>query len=234
MKEIILKTKNLTKVFNNQISVDNLSITVERGDIYGFLGENGAGKTTTLKMILGLIPPTSGEITLFNKNIKKNDYSYFKKIGSIIEYPSFYESLTAYENLKLHEEYLGISNRKLIDESLDKLGILNDKNKKVCEFSLGMKQRLGIARAILHKPEILILDEPINGLDPMGIKEIREFIKNIASVDNTTVIISSHILSEIQLLATKIGIIHKGKLLEEISIRTVKDCYKELRFRRRK
>lgn len=216
--ESILKTNNLTKTFKNQVCVDSLSIDIKRGDIYGFLGENGAGKTTSLKMILGLIPATKGEIIMFDKKIKPNDNSHFGKIGSIIEFPSFYENLTAYENLKLHQRYLNLKGDKHIYESLERLGISHAKNKKVGQFSLGMKQRLGIARAILHKPEILILDEPTNGLDPMGIKEIREFIKNIALEDKTTVIISSHILSEIEQLANRIGVIHKGKLIKEISM----------------
>lgn len=214
----ILQTKNLTKVFKNHVGVDNLSINVERGQIYGFLGENGAGKTTTLKMILGLIPPTNGEIIMFGENVKKRNYGHFSKIGSIIEFPSFYENLTAYENLKLHEQYLNLKDEKLIDECIEKLGLSHAKNRKVGEFSLGMKQRLGIARAILHKPELLILDEPTNGLDPSGIKEIREFIQDLAVKDQISVIISSHILSEIQLLATQIGIIHKGKLVKETSM----------------
>lgn len=149
------------------MSVSNLCINIEENDIYGFIGRNGAGKTTTLKMILGLIPATSGKITVLGKEVNKKNISYLRNIGSIIEFPSSYENLTAYENLKLHSNYMGVEDKGIIDECLEKVDLLNDKNKKVKEYSLGMKQRLGIARAILHKPKLLILDEPTNGLDPL-------------------------------------------------------------------
>ncbi|MBD7911185.1 MULTISPECIES: ATP-binding cassette domain-containing protein [Clostridium] len=221
--EYILRTKNLTKRYKEQISVNNLCMNVEKGDIYGFIGKNGAGKTTTLKMILGLIPPTSGGVNIFGSEVRRNDISYLRDIGSIIEFPSSYEELTAYENLKLHINYMGIRDEKTIDKSLEKLGLLKDRNKKVKNFSLGMKQRLGIARAILHEPKLLILDEPTNGLDPLGIVELRQFILRLASENQLTLIISSHILSELELMINKLGIIDKGVLLKEVAMEEVKN-----------
>jgi ABC-type multidrug transport system ATPase subunit len=223
----ILKTDNLTKQYGTQLSVSNLCINIEERDIYGFIGRNGAGKTTTLKMILGLIPATSGKITVLGKEVNKKDISYLRNIGSIIEFPSCYENLTAYENLKLHSNYMGLEDKSIIDECLDKVDLLNDKKKKVKEYSLGMKQRLGIARAILHKPKLLILDEPTNGLDPLGIRDLRNFILILANEENMTFIISSHILSELELTVTKLGIIEKGILLKEASMSEINNSYEE-------
>lgn len=222
----ILKTYNLSKKFKNFYAVDNLNITIEKGDIYGFLGENGAGKTTTIRMIMGLIKSTSGEIELFSQKVSSKNKNLLQRIGSIIEYPGFYPNLTASENLEIHRRMMGVQEKDSIKSSLKVVGIGNVENKKVKEFSLGMKQRLGIARSLLHHPEFLILDEPTNGLDPTGIKEIRELIIDLARKQNITFLISSHILSEIQQMATKIGIIHKGVLLEQIP-------YDELKKRNR-
>lgn len=223
MAEYILKTCNLTKQYKNHRAVDDVNITIEKGDIYGFLGQNGAGKTTTIRMIMGLIKPTSGSIELFHKKVNQNDRDIFANVGSIIEFPGFYENLTAAENLNIHRKLMGIPGAGCIEEALITVGIADVSNKKVGEFSLGMKQRLGIARALLHKPEFLVLDEPTNGLDPMGIKEMRELILDLSQKRHITVLISSHILSEIQQLATKVGIIHKGRLLEEIDSETLRN-----------
>ncbi|OAA87541.1 ABC transporter ATP-binding protein [Clostridium coskatii] len=220
----ILKTYNLTKEFKHFCAVKNLNIHIKKGDIYGFLGQNGAGKTTTIRMIMGLIKPTSGEIELFSE--KTSNRKVLERIGSMIEYPGFYPNLTACENLEIHRRMMGVQGKNCIDETLKVVGISDVKNKKVKEFSLGMKQRLGIARALLHHPEFLILDEPTNGLDPIGIKEIRELIIDLCKKQGITFLISSHILSEVQQMANKIGIIHKGELLEEIS-------YDELQRRNR-
>ncbi|ADK13725.1 MULTISPECIES: ABC transporter ATP-binding protein [Clostridium] len=220
----ILKTYNLTKEFKHFCAVKNLNIHIKKGDIYGFLGQNGAGKTTTIRMIMGLIKPTSGEIELFSE--KTSNRKVLERIGSMIEYPGFYPNLTAGENLEIHRRMMGVQGKNCIDETLKVVGISDVKNKKVKEFSLGMKQRLGIARALLHHPEFLILDEPTNGLDPIGIKEIRELIIDLCKKQGITFLISSHILSEVQQMANKIGIIHKGELLEEIS-------YDELQRRNR-
>lgn len=223
----ILRTNNLTKRYGEQLSVNNLCINVEEKDIYGFIGRNGAGKTTTLKMLLGLIPATSGSMMVLGKEVNKSDVSYLKDIGSIIEFPSSYENLTAYENLKLHADYMGLTDKSIIDECLDKMDLLRDRDKKIRNFSLGMKQRLGIARAILHKPKLLILDEPTNGLDPLGIRDLRNFILRLAHEDDFTFIISSHILSELELIVTKLGIIEKGILLNEASMKQINDSYEE-------
>ncbi|QXM06615.1 ABC transporter ATP-binding protein [Crassaminicella indica] len=221
--EYVLKTVNLTKKYKNKTAVDNLNIHIKKGEIYGFLGENGAGKTTTIRMIMGLVKPTGGSIEIFGENITSNKNQYLERIGSIIEFPGFYPNLTAKENLEIHRRLMGVQGKKCIDEALDISGIIHAKNRKVREFSLGMKQRLGIARALLHHPELLILDEPTNGLDPMGIKEIRELILELSSKKNITVLISSHNLSEIQQMATTIGIIHEGRLIEEIDFHTLQN-----------
>lgn len=214
--EYILRTHNLTKEFKKFSAVSDLNMNIKQGEIYGFLGENGAGKTTTIRMIMGLMKETSGEIELFSEKPSRKNRDIYKRIGSIIEYPGFYPNLTAKENLEIHRRMMGVQDKDSIINSLKITGIQEVKDKKVKEFSLGMKQRLGIARAILHHPEFLILDEPVNGLDPSGIKEIRELILDLCNNQGITFLISSHILSEIQQMATKIGIIHKGKLLEEI------------------
>lgn len=222
----ILKTYGLTKKYKNCTAVDSLNMTIRQGDIYGFLGENGAGKTTTIRMVMGLIKKTGGEIELFSQKFSNKNRDVLKRIGSMIEYPGFYPNLTAKENLDIHRRMMGIQDKACIKDALKITGIQDVSDKKVKEFSLGMKQRLGISRAILHHPEFLILDEPTNGLDPRGIKEIRELILDLNEKQGITFLISTHILSEIQQMATKIGIINRGILLEEIS-------YDELQKRNR-
>lgn len=224
--EYLLRTYNLTKKYKETLAVDNLSMNIKRGEIYGFLGQNGAGKTTTIRMIMGLVKPTSGSIELFGEELLSRNYEVYQRIGSIIEFPAFYPNLTARENLEIHRRLIGMQGKKCIENCLEIVKISDTANKKVGNFSLGMKQRLGIARALLHHPEFLILDEPVNGLDPIGIKEIRELILDLSRKKNITVLVSSHILSEIQMMADKIGIIHKGRLLEEID-------YKELENKNR-
>ncbi|MBK1813467.1 ATP-binding cassette domain-containing protein [Clostridium sp. YIM B02505] len=216
-----LRTFNLTKEFKNKTIVDNLSINIKKGEIYGFLGENGSGKTTTIKLIVNLLKPTSGSIEFFGEPINLNRFEVFKRIGSVIETPAFYETLTARENLEIHKTLMGYEDKDCIQNALDMVKLDNFEGKLVKEFSLGMKQRLGIARAILTKPEFLMLDEPINGLDPIGIKHIRDLLITLSKKHGITILISSHILSEIEQLADTIGIIHKGKLLEEIDYATI-------------
>ncbi|EJP6472304.1 ABC transporter ATP-binding protein [Clostridium sporogenes] len=218
--ENILQTYNLTRKYGATAVVDNINMNIKKGEIYGFLGRNGAGKTTTLRMIMGLISPTKGEYELFGK--KMGDREVFGRIGAIIETPGFYPNLTARENLDIHRRLMGIPNKEYVDEALEIVGLTNYdiKKKKVKKYSLGMKQRLGVARALLHKPELLILDEPTNGLDPVGIKEMRETLLELNKKKEITILVSSHILGEIQQLATKIGIIHEGKLLEEIDYKS--------------
>jgi ABC-2 type transport system ATP-binding protein len=191
---------------------------VKKGEIYGFLGPNGAGKTTIMRMLTNLVKPTSGEIEIFGEKLINTSYELLKRMGSIIEYPVFYDRLTARENLELHCEYMGYYDKKAIDTALDLVKLKNIENKIVKEFSLGMKQRLGIARAIITKPELLILDEPINGLDPVGIKELRDLFHMLCREYGITMLISSHILGEIEQIADTVGVISEGKLIKEVSM----------------
>ncbi|MFF2290527.1 ABC transporter ATP-binding protein [Peribacillus butanolivorans] len=217
----ILKTNQLTKVFEGKEVVSGVNMHVKQGEIYGFLGPNGAGKTTIMKMITNLIKPTSGDIEIFGEKLTNTSYEVLKRIGTIIEYPIFYEKLTAKENLYLHCEYMGYYDKKSIDHALDLVKLHNVDDKKVKDFSLGMKQRLGIARAITTKPELLILDEPINGLDPIGIKELRELFKMLCKEYGITLLISSHILAEMEQMADTIGVIQNGKLIKEVSMKSI-------------
>lgn len=217
----IIKTNHLTKVFEGKEVVSGVNMHVKQGEVYGFLGPNGAGKTTVLKMITNLIKPTSGEIELFGEKLTNTSYEALKRMGTIIEYPIFYENLTAKENLHLHCEYMGHYDKKSIDQALDLVKLHNIDDKKVKDFSLGMKQRLGIARAITTKPELLILDEPINGLDPIGIKELRELFKMLSKEYAITLLVSSHILAEMEQMADTIGVIRNGKLIKEMSMKSI-------------
>ena len=217
----ILKTNQLTKVFKGKEVVSSVNMHVKQGEIYGFLGPNGAGKTTIMKMLTNLVKPTSGEIEIFGERLTNTSYEVLKRMGTIIEYPIFYEKLTAKENLELHCEYMGYYDKKGIDHALDLVKLHNIENKKVKDFSLGMKQRLGIARAITTKPELLILDEPINGLDPIGIKELRELFKMLCKEFGITLLVSSHILAEMELMADTIGVIQDGKLIKEVSMKDI-------------
>jgi len=216
--EAVIQLHQLSKSFKGVETVSNVNMNVKKGEIYGFLGPNGAGKTTIMKMILNLVKPTSGEIKILNQSISTTSYQYLSKIGSIIEYPEFYDRLTAKENLELHCEYIGVYEKGATEEALEIVGLSGVEHKKIHEFSLGMKQRLGIARAIVAKPEILILDEPINGLDPIGIKDIRELLLHLKEKLGITILISSHIVSEIESIADTIGILHHGKLLKEVKM----------------
>lgn len=216
--ETILQIRDLSKIYKQVKAVNGLNMTIQRGDIYGFLGQNGAGKTTAIRMIMGLIHPTEGSIEMFGEKVKPGSSSFLRRVGSIIEFPGFYPNLTAVENLEMFRRLEGIHGKSCIEDSLHTVGLWEARNRKASQFSLGMKQRLGIARAILHSPDFLILDEPMNGLDPMGIKEIRLLIQELAQKRNITIMISSHILSEVEQLATKIGIVHKGVMLEETKL----------------
>ncbi len=218
MSKYVIETKNLTKQYGTQKSVADLNIHVRQGRIYGLLGRNGAGKTTTMKMLLGLTQPTSGEVTIWGKPLRTNEKKLLPRIGSLIESPGFYPNLTATENLRIFATLRGVPNRNAIKNALDLVGLPYKDKKLFSQYSLGMKQRLAIALAIMHDPELLILDEPINGLDPIGIAEVRSFIRDLCTEKGKTILISSHILSEIALLADDIGIIDHGALLEEESL----------------
>lgn len=217
MVDYVIETKELSKIYSKTKVVDSINMHVEKGKIYGLLGKNGAGKTTTMCMLLNLTYPSSGEIFLFGKSPDKYSKEIYPKIGSIIETPGFYENLTAYENLKIIAKLRGDYNPVNINSVLKIVNLDCEKSKKFKDFSLGMKQRLGIAAAIMHSPELLILDEPINGLDPFGIKEIRTLLKRLSHEFGITILISSHILSEIENIADVIGFMDDGVLIEEMS-----------------
>lgn len=231
--DMILKTIDLCKSFSGQMAVNNISLNIEKNSVYGLLGPNGAGKSTTLKMITGILKPTSGSIEFDGHLWKRNDLEH---IGALIEMPPLYENLTAYENLKVRTTLLGLDNAR-INEVLQIVQLTNTGRKRVGQFSLGMKQRLGIAIALLNHPKLLILDEPTNGLDPVGIEELRELIRSFPA-KGITVILSSHILSEVQQTADHIGIIaggilgYEGKLnanenLEQLFMDVVKSNHRE-------
>jgi len=222
MEECIVKVNRVSKGFNENAVLDNCSINVKRGEVYGLLGENGAGKTTLFKMILGLLKTENGEILVFNKDISnlENRKYILKNIGTLIETPCFYDHLSARKNLEIHCEYMNADTLE-IDEVLAKVGLSNKGDMKVKNFSLGMKQRLGIARAIIHKPKLLILDEPINGLDPIGIKQMRELFRKIAAEENTTILISSHILGELEKTVDTISLLNNGTIKEELKIAAI-------------
>ncbi|CAH2716187.1 Bacitracin transport ATP-binding protein BcrA [Neobacillus rhizosphaerae] len=219
----IIKTNQLTKSYKGKEVVSHVDMKVKKGEIYGFLGPNGAGKTTIMKMLTNLVKPTSGEIEIFGEKLTNTSYEVLKRMGSIIEYPVFYDRLTARENLELHCEYMGYYDKKAIDTALDLVKLKNIEDKSVKDFSLGMKQRLAIARAIITKPELLILDEPINGLDPVGIKELRDLFHMLSSEYGMTMLISSHILGEMEQIADTIGVISDGKLIKEVSMDEIRE-----------
>lgn len=219
----VLQTHHLTKIIDGKEIVSDLNMNVKKGEIYGFLGPNGAGKTSTMKLITNLWTPTSGSIQLFGQNLLSNFYYLSKRIGSIIEFPVFYTELSGEDNLKLHCEYMGYYSPNCISETLELLDLTYAAKQKVKNYSLGMKQRLGIARAILSKPEFLILDEPSNGMDPAGMKQIRDLLKKLCSEYGITILISSHLLTEVETLADTIGILHHGKMIKEIALKEIAD-----------
>ncbi len=223
MEEIVLKTYNISKKYGNQVSNDKISITIKKGEIYGLIGKNGAGKTTLFRIITGLSHKSSGNLEMFGKSEEKDLNTARTMIGSLIESPAFYKNMTARENLEVSRLVRNIAGRECIDEVLELVGLSDTNKKKVKNFSLGMRQRLGIANALLGNPKLLILDEPINGLDPMGIVEIRELLKKINKEKDVTILISSHILGELSELATNYGIINNGRLVEEISVKELKE-----------
>lgn len=219
--DYIMETVGLRKSYKGNVVVNDVNIHVPKGAIYGFVGPNGAGKSTVMKMILNLIQPEAGEVQLFGEKVTDQSYEVFKRVGSIIENPYFYEKMTARQNLELHCDYMGFPNKERIDEVLQMVDLQNVEGRQIRHYSLGMKQRLAIARAILAKPEFLILDEPINALDPEGIREMRNLFQRLNQEDETTIFISSHILSEVDLIADTIGIIQHGNLLAELPIEEI-------------
>ncbi|THF73556.1 ABC transporter ATP-binding protein [Cohnella fermenti] len=220
--EIIVATDGLTKRLGGRTVVNGVNLAIGRGDIYGFLGPNGAGKTTTIRMLLGLARPTSGHIRIFDKDIRKERLAILRKVGSLVEYPSYYGHLNATENLEAVRRLLGAPKSR-IDEVLAIVRLTQEARRPVKGFSLGMKQRLGIATALLGNPELLVLDEPTNGLDPAGIQEIRELIKSLPRTSGVTILISSHLLSEVEQMATRVGIIAKGELIYQDGIERLRE-----------
>lgn len=229
MQKHVLKTESLSKEYKKIVALENINISIKKGDIYGLIGENGAGKTTLTRLITGLIYQTNGEIELFEEREASKLSKQRRRIGCIIESPVLYEDMTAKQNLEIIRVQRGVPGKGCIDEVLNLVNLPDTKSKKIKNFSLGMKQRLALAIALLGDPEFLILDEPINGLDPIGIIEFRELIKKLNREKKITILISSHILSELHQLATYYGIIHKGKLIEEISVEELNErCKKHI------
>ena len=217
----ILQTSHLSKTIDGKPLVTDVNIHVKKGEVYGFLGPNGAGKTTVMKMLTNLWKPTGGTVALFGKALEKNSYEVLKRMGSIIEFPTFYDHMSGKDNLQLHCEYMGYYNKGSVEEALGMLGLSDAADQPAGSYSLGMKQRLGIARAILCKPELVILDEPTNGLDPAGMKQIRDLFRMLCTEYGMTLMISSHLLSEIECIADTVGVIHHGKMMKELSMKEI-------------
>jgi ABC-type multidrug transport system ATPase subunit len=220
----IIKVNNLSKEYRELKAVNDISFTVNAGDIYGFLGQNGAGKSTTIRMLLTLIAPTAGTIELFGKNLYAHRKEVLRQIGAVIEKPDLYKYLTAYENLSLFAKMSGVTvTEKKLKDQLDQVGLTERAHSKVRTFSQGMKQRLGIAIALIHDPQLIILDEPTNGLDPQGIADIRNLILHLSRHQGKTILVSSHLLHEIELIANRMLIIDKGKKIMEGTVAELVD-----------
>lgn len=219
----ILQTNRLSKKIGSKMLVTDVDIHIRKGEIYGFLGPNGAGKTTVMKMITNLWKPASGTIELFGERLTPKSYDVLKRMGSIIEFPVFYDHMTGRENLQLHCEYMGYYNTGSVENAMQMLNLTDAADQPVRNYSLGMKERLGIARAVMCKPELLILDEPTNGLDPAGMKQIRDLLKMLSSEYGITIMISSHILSEVESIADTVGIIHHGRMMKESRMQDIEE-----------
>ncbi|QCR31143.1 ATP-binding cassette domain-containing protein [Lysinibacillus sp. SGAir0095] len=223
MNEYVLRTNQLSKKYQNKMALNQVDLAIKKGSIYGFIGQNGAGKSTLIRLVAGLAFPTAGTFELFGESHERELNEARKRIGTIIEGPALYPNMTAAENLEAHRLLKGIPGKECIKKTLTLVGLEDTGKKKTKNFSLGMKQRLGLAIALLGEPEFLILDEPINGLDPMGVVEIRELLKKLNQEYGITILISSHILSELHLLATHYGIIHNGELLEQLTAKELNE-----------
>lgn len=225
--ETVLTLNRITKTYKKIKAVDNVNMTIKKGDIYGLIGKNGAGKTTLLRMITALAFPDSGEISLFGETSEAGLQNARRRMGSVIEMPALYPNLTAKQNLEYYQRAKGVPDKAVIEEKLKMVGLADTGKKKFKDFSLGMKQRLGIALALLNSPDFIILDEPINGLDPEGIVEMREFLKKLNRDENITILLSSHLLTELSLVATRYGIIDEGRLVKELTDDELKEACKQ-------
>lgn len=222
MKEWIIETSSLSKRYKGRYAVSNLNLKIGKGEIFGFLGPNGAGKTTTIRMLLGLIQPSGGHIQIFGQPLRRNRLQILRRVGSLVEYPSYYGHLSATDNLEAIRRIIDAPKNR-ISEVLGIVGLMKEAKRPVKGFSLGMKQRLGIASALLGSPELLVLDEPTNGLDPAGILEIRELIKAMPREHGITVLISSHLLSEVEQMANTVGIIRQGEMVFQDSMASLRE-----------
>jgi len=226
--ELAIETNKLSKNYGPVLAVDSIDLRVGRGEIYGFLGLNGAGKTTTIRALLGMIRPSAGSVRVLGQPVGPNGRGPWRSVGHMVERPSAYPELTVRENLEVARRLQGLSDRGAVSRIIERLGLSHDADRKAGALSTGNLQRLGLARALLHEPELVILDEPASGLDPAGVVEIRELLAGLAREKGVTVFMSSHILTEVDRLATRIGIIHKGRLIEELEAKQME----ELRSRR--
>lgn len=217
--QVVIEACGLTKRYTNLTAVKDLSLNIRRSEIYGFLGLNGAGKTTTIRMLLGMIKPSRGTVTILGTGVQPGQNAVWKKVGYMVEAPHAYPDLTVRENLEIFRHWHKLQDNRIVYDIIDRLGLTPWINRQARTLSLGNAQRLGLAKALIHQPDLLILDEPVNGLDPAGIVEVRHLLKELAEKHGVTVFISSHILSEVSKLATRIGVIHEGRLIKEISNR---------------
>lgn len=232
MSEYCLKIRSLSKKYGKSVVLDHVNMSIKNGEIYGLIGKNGAGKTTLIRLITGLSRQSNGSIELFGKSSERELKVQRKRMGTLVEMPAMFEDMTAEENLEFLRLQKGIPGKKCIEEKLRKVGLLEKKNKKVKNYSLGMRQRLGIAMALLGDPEFIILDEPTNGLDPVGIVEMRELLKKLNKEDGVTILISSHLLGELYQLVTCYGILHNGRIVEEITKEQLDDkCKKAIELK---
>src|ERR1051325_8701561 len=225
MENPLIETRGLTRRFGAQLAVDTLNLSVPAAGVYGFLGPNGAGKTTAIRMLLGLIKPNAGEVRLFGQSLNGNHRSLMRRVGALVEAPSLYPHLTGRESLEVTRRLLG-SDRNLVELALATVKLTKDADRRVREYSLGMKQRLGLALALLNKPDLLILDEPTNGLDPAGIHEMRDLLRRLPAEFGVTVFLSSHLLGEVEQTASHIGIIHEGRLLFQGTLSELQEAHR--------
>ena len=221
MNQIVISANNLTKAYSGKEVIRNCTFSVEQGSIYGFLGRNGAGKTTMLKLLLGLLKPSAGTASVLGLDSVRDNKAILRRTGSLIETPIFYEHLSAADNLLLHLAYMGIEDTD-VESTLCRVGLPGTGSKPVSTFSLGMRQRLAIARAIIHRPEVLILDEPVNGLDPVGMKAMRILFRRLVQEEGMTILMSSHLLSEIEQIADRVGVIVDGTVVQEAEMADIR------------